>query len=185
LPGEQTIGVDVAVTVAVAIADSDAMVDGVAAAVGELAPVADALARADADAAVDSDGVGGAVALAVALDAPEAVTGEVDALTVALGTAVLDTLSLPDSDAEVVLESCSVERPLSRTATSETTNASSHSNTPLGNAGSPRDASYRAQSPHVPLPTAHAPADQKPFDWDTRMAAHELLFLGAPHGIPE
>jgi transposase-like protein len=98
----------------------------------------------------------------------------------------VDTSSLDgDEDAEVVLASCSVERPLSRTATSETTNASSHSDTPLGNAGSPRDASYRAQSPHVPLPTAHAPADQKPFDWDTRMAAHELLFLGAPHGIPE
>ena len=96
-----------------------------------------------------------------------------------------DTSSLDgDEDAEVVLASCSVERPLSRTATSETTNASSHSNTPLGNASSPRDSSYRAQSPHVPLPTAHAPADQKPFDWDTRMAAHELLFLGAPYGIP-
>lgn len=89
-----------------------------------------------------------------------------------------------DEDAEVVLASCSVQRPLSRTATSETTNASSHSNSPLGNADSPRDASYRAQSLRAPS-TSHGPDDQKPFDWDTRMAAHELLFLGAPYGIPE
>ena len=83
-----------------------------------------------------------------------------------------------------MLASCSVQRPLSRTATSETTNASSHSNSPLGNADSPRDASYRAQSLRAPS-TSHGPNDQKPFDWDTRMAAHELLFLGAPYGIPE